>query len=55
MQCIAARVNAIIVWRKKEDVDAKYKEPKCEQWEVVMPELVFGKCEPPGGTTAKGS
>jgi len=43
MQCIEARVSAIIVWRKKDDADAKYGEPKCEQWEVVVPELVFAK------------
>lgn len=43
MQCIEAHVSTIIVWRKKDDADAKYGEPKCEQWEVVVPELVFSK------------
>lgn len=43
MQCIEARVSAIIVWRKKNDADAKYGEPKCEHWEVVVPELVFAR------------
>jgi ATP-dependent DNA helicase RecQ len=42
MHCTEAHVSAIIIWRK-EDADAKYGEPKCEQWEVVVPELVFGK------------
>jgi ATP-dependent DNA helicase RecQ len=43
MQCIEVRVSAILVWRKDE-ADTKYGEPKCEQWEVVMPELVFSTC-----------
>jgi ATP-dependent DNA helicase RecQ len=43
VQCVEARVNAIVVWRKKDDADAKYGETKCEQWEVVVPELVFSK------------
>jgi ATP-dependent DNA helicase RecQ len=40
MQCIEVRVSAILVWRKDE-ADTKYGEPKCDQWEVVVPELVF--------------
>ncbi len=43
MQCIEVRVSAILVWRKDE-ADTKYGEPKCEQWEVVVPELVFSTC-----------
>lgn len=43
MHCVEARVNAIIVRRKEDDTDAKYGVPKCERWEVVMPELVFAK------------
>lgn len=37
---VEARVSAILVWRKNE-ADMKYGEPKSEQWEVVVPELVF--------------
>ena len=43
MQCIEARVTAIVGQRKNVDADAKYIEPKCERWEVVVPELVFAK------------
>ncbi len=39
MQCIEARVDSIIVQHK--DAGTKYTEPKCELWEVVVPELVF--------------
>ena len=42
MRCIEARVSAILVWRKDGN-DTKYSEPKCEQWEVVVPELVFSR------------
>lgn len=41
MQCVEARVNAIVVWQA--DTDAKYLQSKCEQWEVVVPELVFAR------------
>jgi ATP-dependent DNA helicase RecQ len=41
MRCIEARVNAVVVW-KREWTDQKYAEAvRCEQWEVVVPELVF--------------
>ena len=40
--CIAAHVAAIIV-RKREDVGPEYKTPICARWEVVLPELVFGR------------
>ena len=43
MQCVEASVNAIIIWRKMVEADAKYRPPKCDQWEVVVPELVFVK------------
>jgi ATP-dependent DNA helicase RecQ len=43
MQCVEARVNAIVVWRQQDDPDLKYGAPKSDQWEVVMPELVFAK------------
>lgn len=45
MQCIDARVGAIIVRRKEETDTTKYREPKCDQWEVVVPELVFSSCK----------
>ncbi len=41
--CIAARVHAIIVQFKEAERDAKYGIPRCERWEVVIPELVFEK------------
>ena len=37
MCCIDVRANAILVWHK----DEKYGDPKCDQWEVVVPELIF--------------
>jgi ATP-dependent DNA helicase RecQ len=41
MQCISASVAAIIV-RQKSDSDSEYQRlARCEQWEVVVPELVF--------------
>lgn len=43
MQCIAARVSAIIARRKEETDTTKYHEPKCDQWEVVVPELIFSR------------
>jgi ATP-dependent DNA helicase RecQ len=43
MQCVGARVHAIIVWKNAADADSKYRAPKCERWEVVVPELVFAK------------
>jgi len=46
MLCIEARVSAILVWRKYEADTAKYDEFKCEQWEVIVPELVFSRLPP---------
>jgi ATP-dependent DNA helicase RecQ len=46
MQCIAARVSAIIARRKEETDTTKYHEPKCAQWEIVVPELVFSRHPP---------
>ncbi len=43
MQCVEARVHAIIIWKNAADADAKYRPPKCERWEVVVPELIFAK------------
>jgi ATP-dependent DNA helicase RecQ len=41
MDCISARVAAIVVWRR-EDSDPQYQASyKCARWEVVVPELVF--------------
>ena len=40
-QCVDARVAAIVV-RRREDTEPAYLETvKCDQWEVVVPELVF--------------
>ncbi|WP_419945809.1 RecQ family ATP-dependent DNA helicase [Candidatus Poriferisodalis sp.] len=48
MRCVEAKVSAIATW-SSEHSDAQYKqEMKCDQWEVVVPELVF---EPDGETT----
>jgi hypothetical protein len=38
-RCVEAKVAAIVVWRRQ--ADAKFATPKCERWEVVLPELVF--------------
>lgn len=43
MECTEARVDAIILRRKEETDTTKYHEPKCDQWEVVVPELVFSR------------
>lgn len=41
LRCIKATVRAIVVWRKR-DSDPEYQDRcRCEQWEVVLPELVF--------------
>ena len=41
MRCIKASVSAIAVWGERQS-DPKYKsELKCDQWEVVIPDLVF--------------
>jgi len=43
LHCISARVHAIIVWRRR-DSSAEYADRcRCERWEVVVPELVFGR------------
>ena len=40
-QCVEARVAAIVV-RRREDTEPAYLDSvKCDQWEVVVPELVF--------------
>lgn len=40
LRCIRASVDSIHV-RDKSQEDPKYGEPRCERWEVVIPELVF--------------
>jgi len=41
MQCVEARVAAIVVWTRAQ-TDAKYVDAlQCDRWEVVVPELVF--------------
>jgi ATP-dependent DNA helicase RecQ len=41
MRCIAVRVAALIV-RQRDDAEPEYRDrPRCERWEVVVPELVF--------------
>ncbi|WP_211364218.1 RecQ family ATP-dependent DNA helicase [Propionivibrio limicola] len=41
LRCIAAKVRAVMVWRKR-DSDPKFQDRcRCEQWEVVLPELIF--------------
>ena len=41
MECISARVAAVVVWRAA-DGDAAFQAlHKCERWDVVVPELVF--------------
>ena len=37
----SARVQAIVIWRR-EDSEPEYRERmKCDEWEVVVPELTF--------------
>ncbi len=43
MRCVEARVHAVVVWRKDAEADTKYRPAKCEQWEVVVPELVLAR------------
>lgn len=40
MRCIDARVCSILV-RDKATADPKYRQPRCERWEIVVPEFVF--------------
>ena len=40
--CLSGQVHAIVTWRR-EDSDAEYRQTaRCDEWEVVVPELVFG-------------
>ena len=39
---ISARVRCILSWNKERDnTDAKYAPPRCESWEIVLPELIL--------------
>ena len=50
LTCITAKVHAVIVWRQR-DSEAEYRDRcQCEQWEVVVPELVFAPSEVRSGT-----
>ncbi len=41
MRCVEARVAAVVV-RRSQDTEAEYRDVmRCDQWEVVVPELVF--------------
>ena len=41
-KCLGGQVHAIVTWRR-EDSDAEYRQAaRCDEWEVVVPELVFG-------------
>jgi hypothetical protein len=42
MDCVAARVAAILVRYRTDDSEPEYRHRiRCERWEVVLPELVF--------------
>jgi ATP-dependent DNA helicase RecQ len=39
---VSGKVSAVLVW-KREDSEPEFASYlKCDQWEVVVPELVFG-------------
>ncbi len=41
-KAIPARVRCILRW-DKDHTDAKYGVPRCEQWEIPLPELILGE------------
>jgi ATP-dependent DNA helicase RecQ len=41
MECISARVAAVVVWRAADSDATFHALHKCDRWEVVVPELVF--------------
>lgn len=43
MRCIAARVRAVLVWRKCDNAPEYQERCRRDRWEVAMPELVFGR------------
>ncbi|MDP1611391.1 MAG: RecQ family ATP-dependent DNA helicase [Sulfuritalea sp.] len=45
MHCVGARVHRILVRDKAQSDFEKYGEPRCERWEVVVPEFVFAPAD----------
>jgi ATP-dependent DNA helicase RecQ len=46
MTCVVARVTAILV-RRREDAEEQYQQQlRNDQWELVLPELVFAVKQP---------
>ena len=41
LRCQAARVRAVLAWRKSDSAPEYQAQCRCEAWEVVLPELVF--------------
>ena len=41
MRCIGATVSAVVSWQRKYSEPQYQKQLKCDDWEVVVPELVF--------------
>lgn len=52
MRWVAARVHAVIVRRRKDADPAFVDSLRCEEWEVILPELVF---EPDSGISRAGN
>lgn len=42
VKCVHASVSAIVVWRKRDSSSEYQDRCRCDAWEVVVPELVFG-------------
>ena len=41
LRCVGAKVRAVVVWRRRDTSPEYLDRCRCEQWEVVLPELVF--------------
>lgn len=41
LQCVAARVHAIFIWRRLDNKPGYREQCRSDVWEVVQPELVF--------------
>ena len=41
MRCVETSVRAIVTWGKSQSDPQYTSELKCDQWEVVIPDLVF--------------
>ena len=41
MECLLARVAAIVSYRREDSAAEFQPSVRCERWEVVVPELVF--------------